>query len=391
MIAVGLMCRLAFVFLTPIFQAPDEEEHWSYIQKLESERSFPVMRGMGGDAEKDWEYEQPPLYYLLLAPVVGAAQGAGLGQEAMVHLFRLSSVMLWAVNVWLCTVLLRRLQVKDGFTWVFVLGMVTLLPTYTFVSSAINNDNLMAVFGSALLCVLAARGTSVLRAVGLGLLLGLALLTKKAALVFFPAVVLLPLFDLWHNRTTWRPALVQVVVPMTLALMMLTPWAWRDWHVYGTLNPEVLAAPRKVWPSMIYGVASAVHNFVKTFAAVSGLSNNIGYPLPIPGECLLLLACVPGRWWPNRSPVAPRGDEGDSSTQLVFFLIAGINILLVVRFGYLLGMGQGRHVFAVLIPIALFLATRLRRLSFAGLELAATGFWVVYAVVFTACSLAQLR
>ena len=52
---------------------------------------------------------------------------------------------------------------------------------------------------------------------------------------------------------------------------------------------KIMAAARKVWPSMVYPIASAVHNLVKTFWAVSGISNNVGYPFPLPGMLLLLL------------------------------------------------------------------------------------------------------
>jgi hypothetical protein len=389
MIAVGLACRLAFVFLTPIFQAPDEEEHLNYIRKLAKEKAFPVMAGMVGDAAKDWEYGQPPLYYLLLAPVYGAARTAGLTLEATVHLLRLSSVILWAANLWLCSVLLRRLQVSDSFTWIFVMGMVSLLPTYVFISSAINNDNLMTTLGGALFCLLATRKASFMHLLGLGLLLGLALLTKKTAIVFFPAVILLPALNAWRARSGWLSAAAQAAIPMAIALVIFAPWAWRDWHLYGTLQPESVAAPRKDWPSPVYGIASAVHNLVKTFWAVSGINNNIGYPLPLPGQALLLLAFVPMRWWPNAKLQEPVFSEATRTVWLVFSLVAGINILLVLRYGCLLGMGQGRHLFAVLFPIALLLATRLRFLPFARLESLAAGFWVVYAAAFTAFSLVK--
>ena len=66
-----------------------------------------------------------------------------------------------------------------------------------------------------------------------------------------------------------------------------------------------------------------------------------------------------------------------------------VNVGLVLRFGYQFGMGQGRHLFPVLFPISLALAWGLRPLPIKHPTVQAAGFWVTYAVIFTAYSLAR--
>ena len=39
----GLVVRLAYVFLTPVFYAPDEQSHFNYIKHLAENKSFPVQ------------------------------------------------------------------------------------------------------------------------------------------------------------------------------------------------------------------------------------------------------------------------------------------------------------------------------------------------------------
>jgi len=50
-------------------------------------------------------------------------------------------------------------------------------------------------------------------------------------------------------------------------------------------------------------------------------------------------------------------------------------------------MGQGRHLFPVLYPIALLLAGRWRSFPVKNLEIHTAGVWMLYAVTFTVFSL----
>jgi hypothetical protein len=190
-ITIGLLCRLAFVFFTPAFYAPDEQAHFNYIKYLSENHAFPVLTGKVGDSANEWEYHQPPVYYLAMVPVFRAAKAAFPDQDATVQVVRCFSVLLWLLNVWFGNVLLKRLRIPDEFAWIFIMAMVCLLPTYTFVSATINNDNLLVTVGGGLLCLMANREQTLKHSISLGLLLGLALLTKQSAIVFIPAIVVL--------------------------------------------------------------------------------------------------------------------------------------------------------------------------------------------------------
>ena len=64
-----------------------------------------------------------------------------------------------------------------------------------------------------------------------------------------------------------------------------------------------------------------------------------------------------------------------------------VNLLLVLRLGYLFGMGQGRHLFHLLYPVALFMAARWRAFPVKNLEPYTTGLWITYALTFLLFSL----
>ena len=389
-LVVGLAIRLAYVFLTPIFYAPDEQSHFNYIKHLAEKKSFPVQTSKLGDESNDWENNQPPLYYLVAAPIFSATQAVFHNQTSTVVAIRLLSVSLWLLNSWLVIVSLRRLRIQDGFVVVFVVAMICLLPTYTFVSSAINNDNLLATIGGGLLCLLTQRERSIKTTLMLGLLLGLGLLTKQSAVIFAPLIVSFVALEAFKGRISWGSAAQQLFVTLGLAGLIYLPWAIRNWQVYHTFMPENLVVTQIPWPSAMHGIASAAHNLLKTFWSVSGLSNDVGYPFPVVGMLLLVL---PVMMFALDSKPVEKTDAlniAENKSLLIAMLVAVlITVGLVLRFGYQFGMGQGRHLFPLLCPISLFLAAWLRRLPVKKMEVHAAGFWITYAASFAVFSLCR--
>jgi len=387
LLLVGLACRVTFAFLTPVFYAPDEQAHLNYIQYLVEHRSFPVVQGKLGDAANDWEYCQPPLYYLLMLPAFYLAQEVFHDQAAIVRTLRLCSVLLWLFNLWFGVLLLRRLQIRDKVVWLFVTAMASLLPTYTFVSAAINNDNLLATLGSGLLYLLAGSEPSLRRALLLGLALGLALLTKQSAVVLVPAVVVWSVFDWWKRRHPWAQAAGQLTAMLGMAGLLFGPWMLRNWQLYGTFTPEYLVITRLTWPSVFHGLASAIHNLVKSFWAVAGVTNDIGYPFPLVGMLFMVL-CV--TWFQEDGDIKRAykilRPEANRPYLAGAWVAVAVILVLVIRFGYLSGMGQGRYLFPVLYPIALLLAARWRTFPLKHPEILTVGIWVIYAVGFTVFS-----
>ena len=175
-----------------------------------------------------------------------------------------------------------------------------------------------------------------------------------------------------------------------VALLIYFPWALRNWRLYDTLTPEYLPVTQIPWPSFLYGCASAAHNLVKTFWSVAGLSNDVGYPFPLLGMAAMVL------WLVGHQSAMTRGRAVDALNWKAngpvlgaLLLVVGVNVALVLRFGYLFGMGQGRHLFPLLLPIALLLAVGWRGLPVKRLDLCATGFWLAYAIGFTLFSLCR--
>ena len=216
----------------------------------------------------------------------------------------------------------------------------------------------------------------------------LALLAKQSAVVFIPAIAARAVLDGIQQRVKWGAVLRHLGAVMVVAALIYSPRALWSLQVYGTLAPEFLILTPIQWPSFFHGLASASHNLVKTFWAVSGITNNVSYPFPLVGMLLMALCAL-------AQQAGKGGARGESNTKLgpsgammwALLIAVFVNVGLVLRFGYLSGMGQGRHLFPVLFPIALVLALGLRPLPIKNPAVQAVGFWVAYAVIFTVFSL----
>jgi 4-amino-4-deoxy-L-arabinose transferase-like glycosyltransferase len=224
----------------------------------------------------------------------------------------------------------------------------------------------------------------------LGLLLGLALWAKQSAVMFIPGIVLMIVAFAAQKQIPWLKALEYLGVALGLAGLVFLPRALWNLQTYGTFTPEFTILVPIPWPSLIHGLASTLHQVVKTFWATSGVTNNVGYPFPLAGMALMALCLLAQQEEVRLQRREPPAKLGPSGTMMgVLFVTLLVAVFLVLRFGYLSTMGQGRHLFPVLLPIGLMLAAGLRSLPLKRPELQATGFWVAYAVTFLAFSLSR--
>jgi hypothetical protein len=387
--ATGLVCRLAFALLTPTFYAPDEQAHFRYVRYLAEHRAFPVQTSRMNAASKDWEYYQPPLYYLALTPTYLVVNGLFHVDAVTVRAMRLFSILLWAVTLALALRFLDRLGVEDGFVRVAVAAMVALLPTYVFLSSTVNNDNLLIALGSVVLWRLP-EPWSVRNALGLGVLVGLAVLTKFTAVVYVALLFLVPALGLLR-RPPRAAAWAHAALARGVVALLAAPWLHRTLTVYGSLAAENVGNIRQSWSSASEAVLGTVTYMQDSFWAVSGVYNNISFNYPFWGRHVayvaglgLLIGFAFKRDRLLRSMPPDRTLAGALALGLV------LNAALVLRFGLLYGQGQGRFLFPLLLPAALAVSTGLRVFSITDREDAAlhfSGFFLTYGSSFTLYSL----
>ncbi len=190
-LALYLALAAGYAVVTPFGQPPDETAHALYILHLAQKRRLPVLRRERREA---YEFHQPPLYYLLAAPAWAAAAPAS--PAAARAAARGVSILIGAVGVWLIAALAWAVGPPAGSTRdalaLAAAGFAALLPMRLATAASVSNDTLAeAIFTAGLLLMvrMVRDGLSLRRAAGLGLVLGLGLLTKSSDLLLFPAAL----------------------------------------------------------------------------------------------------------------------------------------------------------------------------------------------------------
>jgi 4-amino-4-deoxy-L-arabinose transferase-like glycosyltransferase len=116
-------------------------------------------------------------------------------------------------------------------------SLVAFNPMALFINASVNNDNLLMLLSTASLCAIVVFMRPQVpqygwKAAGLGILLGLAALTKVSGLVLWPAAAVGVALGAWRGRD-WRRLLIAGVIIAAMAIMVSGWWYWRNQQLYG--------------------------------------------------------------------------------------------------------------------------------------------------------------
>jgi 4-amino-4-deoxy-L-arabinose transferase-like glycosyltransferase len=403
-ITTAICCRIAFCLFTPTFYAPDEQSHFNYIKYLYEYHKLPVQTKIieRDKTKNNWEYYQPPLYYLIAVSVYAASgslsnliSGTFDNEYFQVIAIRVFSIVLWIINVAFIFKILGNLQIKNTFFRTAVLCVVCLLPTYTFLSSVINNDNLLITLGGAILFTLT-REISYRNSLLTGVLLGLAFLAKTNAVVylFFAAIVLIT--HLYRKEFSFALACRHCVLIFFIPTLLFAPCGIRNINLYNSVFAVNMSNIPFDWPSLPTAVKYILETVITTFWATSGIHNNIKF-MPKISELItyILLACF---LFSLLSRQKSNALQFLQETKLFILASAGtfiLNIVLVLQFALLYRQSQGRFLFPSLIPIAILIAIGVmvwvppKKVN--AFSVYVGGIFVTYAVSFTVYCLSAFK
>lgn len=176
MTVVAVAVRLHNVWTESVLGGYDAFAHFSYIWFLADTGRVPL-------ADTGWEFFQPPLYYALMAIPWTAMDGVdGVTRlRAGTTLVALLGLIPVAVAV---TVVRRRLP-DERVVQLTTAGLMLFLPMHIYSAGFVGNEALNAVLGAVAFAVLlrTLEHPSHRNAAALGLVLGLAMLTKFTGVV----------------------------------------------------------------------------------------------------------------------------------------------------------------------------------------------------------------
>ena len=376
---------------TPAWQVPDEPAHYNYIRVIVEQHALPVLHA--GDYDQAYldrlkaelfppalpitgiQYEgwQPPLYYLLAAPMFAATRGSLLA----VRLFTL--LLGSGVIVFTWRLAGEIIPCAPGVA-LAAAGFVAFLPQHLAMTAAANNDALtevLIVLGLWLVVrlVLAPPARAWREGWALGVVLGLGFLTKLTAypLAGLIAAALL----LVARRQAWSPrrlvgAAFQVYLP---AIALGSLWWLRNIAVYGGLDflatarhdSVVVGQLRTSEALALWGPGRYAQRFIQTtFQSFWGQFGWMGVVmdqrvylalLVFSAGLLLGLAGTAVDYW--RSGQRLRPEQADLTVVLAFALVLAVAVYLYYNLTFV--QFQGRYLYPALPIIALGAALALRQ------------------------------
>ncbi|RLC79898.1 MAG: hypothetical protein DRJ03_22640 [Chloroflexi bacterium] len=273
-LACFILLALVYGLVIPPFENLDEIEHFEVIRHIAETGKLPVH---GTPEAESYHYRQeasqPPLYHLLSAglvrlfgletddaaaawrlnPWVACGPGAASlydnrvvlyhdpNEEAFpwqstlltLHVLRAWSTLLQTITVIGAYALACLVFPKRRGVGLVAMSIVAFNPQFLLVASGVNNDNLLiplVTVGLYLLLRTWQDGLSAPRSIALGLLLGLAGLTKLSGWLLLPLfLVVILLRSIRH----WSLVIGHWSLVILTASAGTAWWFWRNWQLYG--------------------------------------------------------------------------------------------------------------------------------------------------------------
>lgn len=398
---------LAYGWLNPVFEAPDELWHFLYVDHLQRNHALPVQDPLQKEGGPRQEGSQPPMYYLVAAALGSLTRADDLpayqqlnprhrmgdifapdernlifhtekesvsfsATARAVHLARLLSTVLGLVTVLLTYAAAREVLPAARGLALFAAAYVAFLPQFAFLSAAVNNDNLAIAMATLCLWLLlrVRRRPSPLLLVLLGLAAGIASLSKLSAVGLAP-VIALGLLVPASPRETWRPRLRRLAIVAATALVVAGWWYARNLFLYGDpfgLNVMLAMVGVRDRPPDLAGLLAELWLIKASFWALFGWTNvpaDGWFYLVTDFIMLLGLAGVVLRLV-RRPDAASRPRE--FWLLLIWIIVAA---LALANWNRLTVAPQGRLLFSALAPLAILLAWGLTAFHWRGVPIAA--------------------
>ncbi|MDX1413222.1 MAG: glycosyltransferase family 39 protein [Candidatus Promineifilaceae bacterium] len=284
-VGVYLLLGLAYSLVNPVLESPDELLNYENIRYLVEQRKLPVLQP--GEFSKA---HHPPLYYVLSAVISGWVPNETLediaendnpywgfriydqgvdnksqflhrpelegwpfrGAVLGIRLLRLVSIFMGGgviIVVYLTTY--ELFTDEPALAW-GAASLAAFNPMFLFIQSSVHNDALTNLLAALTLLGVVrywTRGPSTNRALFLGVVAGLGILTKITFLFLGPVVVLVIVVRSWRERYAdkhwWRTALSMLLIGGGVVLLVAGWWFARNQVLYGDLTSMRLQA--SIW------------------------------------------------------------------------------------------------------------------------------------------------
>ena len=352
----------------------DAPWNWEYVEHLTHTWELPAPH-------EGWSYAQPPLFFYGSAVLARAMDGAS--KRDVTRAIRGVSSGVGLLAIALAVFYVARAAPGDPKRWFLAAGLLLFLPAHIYMSAMLSQEILVSalisatVVGTALQLGRAPDSRHALRNVaGLGVVGGLAVLTKLTAALVVLAVCLAWVLD-GLRRRHWKRGLACALVFGSVATLVGSGYYVRNLVQFGYLYPHDLPVHARIhtMPPGERSVGDYLRVPIATFTDPQVLNRDLvesvwgttyttlwfdGHRIVLPrseraithlGTAMLLLALVPsvafavGLWRGLRRAIAKPGGVDTLFLLLVALTLAGYVLFTwrnpwyaTVKGSYLLGL-----------------------------------------------------
>lgn len=247
---VFILLSITYSFVTRLKYGPDEPAHFIYIRSIATSLTPPPIAHSitpNADSTASHEGHQPPLYYAILALPFALLKAFGASDDSIWRVLRLLNIFIGTAWIYSVYALSKEFFNKEKYA-LAAAAFVALIPTSAYTAGVINNEMLISLlFTCALVPVLGylrSGSVSLKSSALLGLLMGLAILSKAQGLILIPTFLFAALIVCRHQKyANYKQVLQSTAIALGVAVLISGWWFIRSWMVYGSLMPHSLYNP----------------------------------------------------------------------------------------------------------------------------------------------------
>lgn len=231
LIAATLAVRLPWVFMVPMYEAPDENTHYFVIKYLADNLSLPGPSDLSTGGRESVYVPLPPFGYI---PHVLTLWSLSWMFHPTIAL-RFGSWLLAPLMTYCAWWLGRQLFPKSRLCALAVPMLIVFHPQLVLVHSYANNDVTSSTMSTGLLCLIAVlinRGLNLKLSALIGFICGWLMLTKYTAYAVLPAVPAGFLLSAWINRSGFKQLAICGLSGLGLTGAIAAPWFVRNYQLY---------------------------------------------------------------------------------------------------------------------------------------------------------------
>ncbi len=276
-VVLFVLLGIGFSLIVPPFETPDEPFHYAFARHIAQGNGLPIQ---AAEETGPWAQEgsQAPLYYLLAGWLTAGIDQSDfetlavrnpranigdplypgnknfmlysgvrhplVGANLALHVGRWLSLLLGVITLF-CTYSTARLATPPYINprhlalSITAILFVAFIPQFIFISASFSNDSMIIAAAAIVIYWLArllARPTEEALLpwewIVLGLLLGIAALSKLQGLGLFLLAAAVGVGIMWQRQDRWLPLRIFPLVALP-ALLVAGWWYWRNYALYG--------------------------------------------------------------------------------------------------------------------------------------------------------------